>query len=242
MIVSIMQPYLFPYLGYFQLIAQSDVFVLHDDVNYIKGGWINRNRILREGQPCWMTLPVVRGPHDLSINRRQYQLTRENVGRLLRRIQSCYEKATYFAEAFEVIRAIMTFDDPNVAAFNANSLKQVAAHLDLSVPLIRSSELVAENMLAGEERVIDLCQRLGATDYVNPIGGKDLYSSKRFSGAGIRLRFLEPMISSYSQFNESQVPALSVIDALMFLDKDQILEKLKEFRLVEFDPPQTLYR
>lgn len=237
MIVSIMQPYLFPYLGYFQLIAQSDVFVLYDDVNYIKGGWINRNRILRDGQPCWMTLPVVHGSHHLPINRRQYQLTPENVGRLLERIQLCYEKAPYFVEAFELIRTAMTFDDPNVAAYNINSVKQIAAHLDLSVRLVRSSELVAENRLAGEDRVIDLCRGLGATVYVNPIGGKDLYSSKAFSNAGIELRFLEPLISPYRQFNESHVPALSIIDALMFLDRDQIREKLKEFRLVKFDRP-----
>jgi WbqC-like protein family len=88
MIVSIMQPYFFPYIGYFQLAACSDIFVFHDDVQYIKGGWVNRNRILRDGQPRWLTLPVRKGASRLTIQQRQYQLDEPVTARVLRRVEA----------------------------------------------------------------------------------------------------------------------------------------------------------
>src|SRR5579863_2034063 len=179
-----MQPYLFPYIGYFQLIAQSDVFVLHDDVQYIKDGWVNRNRILdASGEPSWITLPVNAAGHTEPINARAYVLA-ANAGRILRKIESAYFRAPPFREKFPLVRQIMEFADANVAAFNVNALESVAARLGLRPRFLRSSQMEGLNGLKGQARVIAICKRLGATHYVNSIGGTALYDAKAFAANG----------------------------------------------------------
>jgi hypothetical protein len=231
MIVSIMQPYFFPYLGYFQLIAQSGTFVFHDDVQYIKGGWINRNRILRDGAPAWITLPVLRDAHERAINQRTYQNTRANVDRTLRSIEGAYRKAPRFEEVRPLLVQIMSFEDANVAAFNINLVSRICRFLNIEVRLAASSEMVRDNPLIGQDRVIDLCRRVGGTRYVNPVGGMDLYQVEAFARADISLGFLEPRLRPYAQFGGAHVTALSIIDVLMFNSNAAIAEMLEDHRL-----------
>jgi hypothetical protein len=235
MIVSIMQPYFLPYIGYFQLFHNSDVFVLHDDVQYIKDGWVNRNRILVNGAPAWITLPVLQGSYRLKINQREYQLERPIVHRILRRIDAAYRDAPYFDHIMPLLRDILGFADPNVAAFNANLVRRIACHLELTARVIRSSALAKEDHLSGEERVIDMCRLLGATRYVNPIGGVKLYSTENFARYGISLSFLDSRVAAYAQFGEEHVPSLSIVDVLMFNGRDAIRKLLTEFSLTS--PP-----
>ena len=225
MIVGIMQPYFFPYLGYFQLMAACDVFVLHDDVQYIKGGWVNRNRILRNGGASWLTMPVCQGASHLAINRRFYQLEQPIVARLLRRLEAAYRRAIRFDAIFPFIAELLAFGAPNVALFNANLLQQIALRLGIGTRLVSSSALDKTANLTGVDRVLDICRRLGATRYVNPIGGTRLYAAERFAADGVTLRFLQPELPDYPQFGQPFVANLSIIDALMFND-DLVLDRL----------------
>lgn len=234
-IVSIMQPYFFPYLGYFQLIRNCDVFVLHDDVQYIKSGWVNRNRILVNGAPAYLTLPVLRGASRLNINQRSYQLEEKVVQRIVRRLDAAYREAPHFEPTMSLLRELLAFEDPNVAAFNGNLIRRISAHLGLAARIVESSALAKEAGLRQEERVIDICRVVGATKYVNSMGGVGLYSTGGFARKGIDLGFLEPGISGYRQFGGPHVPHLSVIDALMFNDRDGVRRLLAEFSLVS--PP-----
>ncbi len=233
MTIGIMQPYFFPYIGYFQLIAQSDAFIFHDDVQYIKGGWINRNRILRDGAPRWINFPVTGASHTLPINQRNYQLTRRNVTQILRAIESSYRKAPHFKNIFPLLRQIISYDDPNIASFNINLISRLAVHLQINKNFLRSSELVTENRRCGQERVVHLCQQLGATDYVNPIGGKELYQPKSFKDAGINLKFLESTPRSYQQFGQITTANLSIVDVMMFNSQSDIATMLTEYQLIE---------
>ena len=230
MIVSIMHPYFFPYVGYFQLIFHSDIFVLFDDVQYINLGWVNRNRILRNGKPCWVTLPVRKGSSHLAINQRFYQLER-NVVRVLRRIEAAYRKAPGFAATFPMIEELLNFSDANVAAFNVNLIERITARLSIGTRFVLSSTMVKDSNLAGQERVIDMCRRLGATHYVNPIGGLHLYQPERFAAAGIKLSFLQTAVSAYPQFGQPPVPDLSIIDIFMFNSGESVARLLPEYRL-----------
>jgi hypothetical protein len=232
MILSIMQPYFFPYIGYFQLIAHSDVFVVHDDVQYIKGGWVNRNRLRRGGQACWITLPVLKGAHNLAINQRFYQLDPPNVRRLLRRIESYYRSAPRFDEIFPLLQDIVTLRITNVASFNLHAINRLATYLDIHTRLVVSSELSKDEHLTGQERVIDICKRLGATHYVNPIGGLKLYQPERFAREGIDLGFLESVLPSDPHFEGATVPYLSIIDTLMFNTNEAIAAILKAYRII----------
>jgi WbqC-like protein family len=231
MIVSIMQPYFFPYIGYFQLIYNCDHFVLLDDVQYIKRGWVNRNRILMNGEPLYITLPVLYAPRVLSINQRVYQLDKEIVKQLIKRIEGAYHNAPYFQVTMPLIRETMGFSDSNVAAFNANLICRIAQRLALETPITLSSRLEKDTTLRREERLIEICRVVGASEYVNPSGEVDLYSGASFATRGITLRFLKPSISPYRQFGAPHVPNLSVIDALMFNSPEQMRNLLQEFSL-----------
>ncbi len=231
MIVSIMQPYFFPYIGYFQLAACSDIFVFHDDVQYIKGGWVNRNRILRDGQPRWLTLPVRKGASRLTIQQRQYQLDEPVTARVLRRVEASYSKAPRFSAVFPLVEKLIKLANANVADFNDNLIERITAELGGRPKFIRSSELDKQSHLAGQERVVHICQRLGATHYVNPIGGTRLYDADRFARASIGLSFLEPAEITYPQFGDAPVPNLSIIDVLMFNDAERVARMLKQYQL-----------
>jgi WbqC-like protein family len=228
MIVSIMQPYFFPYIGYFQLIFHSDVFVFLDDVQYIKGGWINRNRILHDGGPRWLTRPVRKAAYHLAINQRYYQ---PGAARVLRRVEAAYGNAPHFAKVFPVVADLLSFPDANVAAFNINLLTRISALLAIRRRFIVSSAMVKDESLTGPRRVVDMCHRLGATHYVNPIGGAHLYRPPHFAAAGVTLSFLQPTVPNYPQFGQEPVRDLSIIDALMFNGDGAVVRLLRKYRL-----------
>lgn len=230
MIVAIMQPYFFPYIGYFQLIAHSDVFVFHDDVQYIKGGWVNRNRIINDRRACWITLPVLRAPYDRPIRDRYYTADSEVRNRLLRRIAAVYRTAPRFNEIYPLVEEIMRFSETNVATLNIELIRRIAMHLKINTPFVLSSKLVKDNSLAGQDRVIEICRILGATHYVNLIGGRELYRRDDFSRKGLELGFLEPGVVS-AEPNDSVAP-LSILDDLMRKEESALANALKDYRIV----------
>lgn len=229
MIAAIMQPYFFPYVGYFQLMKAVDVFVFYDDVQYMKGGWINRNRILVDGEPVWLTLPVRRASITLPINQRHYLLDGEEICAIRQRLRVSYEKAPAYAETFSTLNELLAFDDSNVAKFNMNLLTVLARKLDINCRFVASSELDKTPGLKGQGKVIDICRRLGATRYVNSIGGFDLYDPQGFRRAGVELSFLRARTTNYAQAGQSHVPFLSIIDALMFNSFERTTPLLHEY-------------
>ncbi len=188
MIVAIMQPYFFPYIGYFQLMHAVDTFVFLDDVQYIDRGWVNRNRIPVDGKPAWLTMPVRKASRALPINRREYLLD-EGTPAAKRKLRAAYRQSDDHA-ALESIEALLGFPDANVARFNAHHLREIAGWLGIGCRFATASELLHDEQLRGERRILELCRRLGATGYVNAIGGTALYDPANFAEAGIRLSFL----------------------------------------------------
>lgn len=218
MIAGIMQPYLFPYVGYFQLMAACDVFVLHDDVQFTKGGWIHRNRILLNGQPRWLTMPVAAGSHSRAINQRDYARSAKGDSALLRKIAGAYAAAPFVDRTITLLETVFRFPSPNIAMFNEHTLRVLANFLNITTPIGVSSELPKDNSLRGQERVIAICKALGANKYINAPGGTGLYDSGEFARNGLALEFLKPSIDPYPQLTLPFVPALSIIDVLMFND------------------------
>jgi hypothetical protein len=231
--VAIMQPYFFPYIGYFQLIAASDVFVLHDDVQYIKGGWINRNRILFNGESRMITFPVQKGDYDLPINARSYVEDKQAPKDIINLIKQAYAKAPCYRHIFPLIEELLMFEDMNVARFNENLIRRITDYMGLNCKIITSSNMEKDGNLTGEPRVLDMCKRLGATDYTNPIGGTDLYHQKAFQQCRMKLRFLEAQNERYEQRGDTWVPFLSVIDVLMFNPTEEISQLLAKYRLLD---------
>ena len=229
--VAIMQPYLFPYVGYFQLIQAVDLFVLHDDVQWIKGGWINRNQILLDGRPLRWTLPIAQKNSCDLINQCEVAELSDGRGRILRQIRNAYRRAPFFSEVMPLVTDIINQAELNVAKCILNSLERLSDYLALSTKLIMSSAIIKDDTLKGQERVIAICSTLGATEYINPPGGVALYKKNDFRKTGIDLYFLQSKRIEYRQFGNAFVPNLSIIDALMFNSVESVRKMLKLFTL-----------
>jgi hypothetical protein len=237
--VSIMQPYFFPYIGYFQLMSACDTFVVFDDAQYIRRGWVNRNRILVNGGPKWVTLPVAAAARGQTIAQRQYLLHHRLTQRLRRRLVAAYERAPYFKATMQLVNDVLATDVTGVAAFNAALLVRVASQLDIRTPILVASAIPGARALTGEALVIETCRNLGASGYVNPIGGHHLYRPSHFADAGLTLQFLQSEAPEYRQFGARHVPALSIIDVLMFNDVTDVGPMLASFRLIDADDARS---
>jgi hypothetical protein len=225
--LGIMQPYLFPYIGYFQLIASCDLFVIYDDVQYIKGGWINRNRILIKDKPHYITLPIRNDSLHLDINERYFTPDFEKQKtHVLRQIEDAYRKAPFFKNVYDLVRECFQLKDENVASFVTQTIKQCCQYLNITTPFVTSSSLAKDSTLQAEDRVIAINKVLGADVYVNPIGGLELYNRENFANNGIELRFIRTLDLQYPQFSAPFVPALSIIDVMIFNPKEKVLEFL----------------
>jgi hypothetical protein len=154
-----MQPYLFPYIGYFQLMKAVDVFVFHDDVQYIKAGWVNRNRILLNGEASWLTLPVRKGASSLAINQRHYVLDADAVDSIEKRLRGCYSKAPEYTEAYPFLSELLAYPNSNVAAFNSSLLTALARKLGILCTFARASDFDVPVGSKGQDKVIELCRR-----------------------------------------------------------------------------------
>jgi hypothetical protein len=230
--LAVMQPYLFPYFGYFQLIGAVDRFVVYDDVSYIKRGWINRNRWLVAGVPAYFTFPVL----DASQLRRIADIRLSEGGRwaakLLKTFRHEYGKAPCFAAAFDLLEFVVTLDEPSISRRATASIRAVMGYLGMKTPLVETSAFYGNADLKSAERIIDICQREGATRYINAIGGQGLYDRATFMAAGIELRFLRPGLVEYRQFREPFTPWLSVLDVIAFNTPDVVRAFLGEYELV----------
>lgn len=227
--VAIMQPYFFPYIGYFQLIHAVDTFVIYDDVNYIKGGWINRNFILSQGQRTRITLQLLGASPNLFIN--QIHIG-HNSSTLLKTIQQSYARAPYFQEAIQLIENILSSEETNLARFLDFSLREFCDYLGLDRVWRLSSDLKKDVALKGQKKVLAICDELGASQYINLPGGRELYDHTSFAKQGVQLSFLEPILNRYKQSEDKFIPYLSIIDVIMFNSQKECQQMVREYEIV----------
>jgi hypothetical protein len=229
--LAIMQPYFFPYLGYYQLLHAANGFVFLDNVNYINKGWINRNNILINGKASLFTIPLSNASQNELIQNVQIFNAEIWRGNFFKTLEMNYKKAPFFSSACDLIRVCMSNDQTSISDWAMNSIVQVTKYLDLNVDFFKASQL--NNLHGkGEERIISINENFGATQYINPIGGKELYDASNFSKKGIELFFIEMNQISYSQGKNVFVPNLSMIDVLMWNDPDNIRSMLSKYKLV----------
>lgn len=228
-----MQPYFMPYIGYFQLINAVDVFVIYDNIEYTKKGWINRNRILVNGNAEYFTLPIKKGSDFLHVNQRFLADTfSHDKQKILVKIKECYRKAPNFEETYFLIEEIFSFDITNLFEFINNSIIQTCNYLEINTKIIISSTLNIDHNLKSQEKVLAICKELNASEYVNPKGGIELYSKKTFEKNSFKLSFLETKDFQYKQLGELFIPFLSIIDVLMNNKCEYYKFFLNEFKLL----------
>jgi hypothetical protein len=225
--VAIMQPYFLPYIGYFQLINAVDEFIIYDNIQYTKKGWINRNRILMNDHDALITLPVKKDSDFLNVvDRKLSDDWHTERNHLLNRIRESYRKAACFPQVYPVIERILLSGEANLFRFILNSLTEILNHLGIETPVIISSGIPIDHGLKSAEKVIALCRERKAATYINPAGGVELYDKASFRKEGIDLLFLKTGDVTYRQFNNAFVPNLSILDVMMFNEPAHIRQDL----------------
>jgi hypothetical protein len=227
--IAIMQPYLLPYIGYWQLIKAVDKFVIFDDVNYINKGYVNRNNILVKGEPYQFTLELLGASQNKLINEIQIG---NNSNKILKTIENNYKKSPYFKNTFPLLEDIFYHPEKNLAKFIGYSLKRISNYLKINTKFIYSSEIEKNNNLKNQEKIIDICKKLNAKKYINLIGGRELYEEEEFISKNIELYFIDTKLTKYHQFKYKFQPFLSVIDIMMFNNNIEIIRKLDNYQLI----------
>lgn len=216
--LGIMQPYFFPYIGYFQLIHDVDKFVLLDDVSFKKGGWINRNKMLLHQRQFLFTVPLknassFRPLNELEVDREHYCLWRR---KFLMTVEHAYKKAPFYNEVYALIYDVLHSDFTTIAQLCSNSLYRMSGYLQITTPFVATSTIYDNRELSTQDRIINIAMRENAGTYINLSGGVKLYSKEAFRRHGIDLKFMisDPIV--YDQRNEPFIPSLSIIDVAMF--------------------------
>jgi hypothetical protein len=230
--LGIMQPYFLPYVGYFQLIGACGEFVLHDDLKFTKKGWINRNRIESNGSERVFSLPLKKASDYCEIRERELADDFDPKD-LMRTFEGAYRSAPYWSETASILEDILACSERNLFNFVRHSIEVVSNNLGLQVPFIASSLLSLDKESRGEDRVLDICKALSATDYLNPIGGVNLYDSSRFLERGVGLAFIQSNLTHYERGGNGFVPALSVVDQLAYSGLDRLGEVIaNDFKIL----------
>ena len=229
---AIMQPYLFPYLGYWQLMNLADEYIIYDDVNYIKGGWINRNRIKINGSSAVFGFSVSNASQNRRINEHTICLGEEDRRSLIRKLECAYKKAPCYKETIELFTDVIMYHETNLAAFLANCNRKTAEYMGISTKIYSATELQLDHTHGGQQRIIDICQERGYSEYINAYGGKELYDKEVFAQNGISLSFLkmdEDIV--YPQGKGEFIPGLSILDVMMYNNPEEVRKLLERYTL-----------
>lgn len=232
MTIAIMQPYLFPYIGYWQLINAVDTFVIYDNIQFSKKGWFHRNNILLNGKKTLFTIPLKKDSDSLDVIDRLISDDADKIiNKIIRYIENAYKKAPYFKDVFPVVKNIFQNDERNLFKYIYNSVLKICHYLEIDTKIIISSSINIDHTLKSQDKVIALNKALNATKYINPIGGNELYEYEKFQNENIELAFLNSNVPEYNQFGKEYIPYLSIVDIMMFNSREEIKKMLTEYKL-----------
>lgn len=230
--LAIMQPYFLPYIGYFNLLASVDKFILYDNIKYTKKGWFNRNRILMKGQDIIFSLPLKHGSDYLNVSHRELA-DDFRPDKMINLLSESYRLAPHYDQTIDLFEQIIHFKNRNLFSFLHHSITKCCEKLGINTEIKISSEVNIDHSLKGQEKVLELCRSCGADTYINPIGGLKLYSKDVFREKDINLKFIQAKPFEYTQFGHIFVPWLSIIDVMMFNSLDTIKASiLSNFELI----------
>ena len=223
-----MQPYFLPYIGYWQLLSAVDRFVVYDNIQYTKRGWINRKQFLQQGKAAYFTVPLKSDSDYLEVSARTVAESFDRM-KLLRQFTEAYHRAPHFAAVFPILERIVTAAPINLFEYIHHSIVVIADYLQIRTPIVVSSSVAIDHGLRAQDKVLAICGALGADRYLNTIGGMELYSREAFSARNIKLAFIRTRPIAYAQFGAAFVPNLSILDVLMFNSRDQARSLLSQY-------------
>lgn len=226
--LAVMQPYLFPYIGYFQLIYAADLFLIYDDVSFIKQGYINRNSILSPSGITRFTVPVPGASSNKLIAGLQFT---PDVTKVLKTIEQSYSKAPYFESVFPLIRQILENEDRFISSVCMKSYQAIFSYLGIDKKIKKTSEISYDRTESARDRLIALCHKFEADCYINSPGGRSLYTKVDFAEQGVELKFIELLPMEYDQDGDDFIPNLSIIDVLMRCPPEEVVTLMAKYEL-----------
>lgn len=233
--LGIMQPYFLPYAGYFSLIKNVDRFILLDTVQFIRHGWIERNRILKnDTEWLYVKVPLQAKSQKTLIKDLRIDNEREWKKTIFSQLAIYKKRAPNYHSIINIIDESFKKEYQTITALNYDLLVAICIYLDISTPIEIFSEmnLEIENPGAADEWALNICVALEAKEYWNPAGGISIFNKKKFDEQNVKLTFQEIILKEYSQSGLQFVPGLSIIDILMFNDKDIVNRILDSYRIV----------
>ena len=228
-----MQPYFFPYIGYWQLINAVDTFVIYDNIQFSKKGWFHRNNFLMNDKKTLFTIPIKKDSDNLDVvDRYLSDDSEKQITKTITQIKNNYRKAPYYNDVFPLIEAVFLNQEKNLFYYIFSSVEMICDYLDIDTKIVKSSTIDIDHTLKSQDKVIAINKSLNSTKYINPIGGRELYDIESFIKEAIELRFLESEVPEYRQFSDKFISHLSIIDIMMFNSKNEVKEMLKRYELI----------
>jgi len=218
-----MQPSYLPWLGYFDLLFQSDLFLVYDTVQFDKDGWRNRNRIKTPQGAQWLTVPVLTKGLNKPTNR-EIKINRVEPWKRkhLKSLELNYRKAPHFEEIFPLLEGILSKDWEFLIDLNVESLKTLCNYLEIQTSIRFASELKLDLPQDRNDKLIEICHHLKADEFYEPKGGEGYIDAERFKSNGIHLRFQDFQHPTYPQLHGVFVPQLSIVDLLFNCGKESV--------------------
>ena len=234
--IAIMQPYLFPYIGYFSLIYNTDRFVFFDTPQYIRKGWINRNRIISSsGEPIYFTVPTQKAARETAINQILINNEEQWQEKLYGQLSVYKNKAPYYAKVLELVHEVVDGEKNMISKLAIDSVMKTCNYLGIDKPFDVFSKMKLPGVVANapDEWALSISKALGCDTYVNPPGGMSFFDRDKYKTAGIKLQFLQQELIPYVQKLGRFVEGLSIIDLMMFCKEDEIREMMEHYELSE---------
>ncbi len=231
--LGIMQPYFLPYLGYFSLIKHTDQWVVFDTVQYIRHGWIERNRILKPADG-WQYISIPLQKHHRNTLIKDIKIRDEDWRARIFAQLNHYKKAPYFYSTIKVLEDCFNISTNDITLLNVHVLKQICKYLNINFNYQIFSEMNLSIVFvkAPGDWALNISKACHADTYINPPGGMDIFDSQAFKNAGIKLEFLSTNLTPYSQYRKTFEPGLSIIDVMMFNSVDEINNMLNNYQLI----------
>lgn len=226
-----MQPYFFPYLGYYSLIKATDRFILFDDVQFMRHGWIERNRILKPEEGWqYVAAPLEKVEFGTKIVDVKIRNSEDWRGKLLRQLQHYKKRSPFYADAIAVIEKSLQIDTGSITHLNENILRETCKYIgiDVKLDIFSAMKLPIAPATHPGEWALNITKALGGNEYLNPTGGVEIFKAEQFQEANIGLKFLGNNLTPYSQRRGNFEPGLSIIDVMMFNPPERIRELLDD--------------
>lgn len=234
--IAIMQPYFFPYLGYFSLIKHTDKFIFFDTPQYIKHGWVNRNRILKQdGEPHYFIVPIKKASQQTAINKVEINNAIPWKEKIYGQLTVYKKKAPFYQAVMDFLHGILDMEYSNLSKLNILSTVRTCQFLgiDIDYDVYSNMDLQIENVNAPDEWALRITEKLGYEVYVNPIGGLSFFDREKYKLQNIKLEFLRQELIPYIQKIGHFEEGLSIIDLMMFCDTKTINKMMESYAIIE---------